>query len=94
MTSSQPWLVVLITAIGTPFLALALCFFVPLCRWLRDPSWWFRDVVIAALLAATVLSGQKFIDDTRATREDHLGRSRTRARSDWRIYASCGIDRS
>jgi hypothetical protein len=50
-----PWRVLLITVIGAPLLALLLFFLVPLMKWLREPSWWFRDVVIALLVGLAVL---------------------------------------
>ncbi|WP_286274096.1 pentapeptide repeat-containing protein [Mycobacterium antarcticum] len=59
----------MVTAIGAPILALTLLFLVPLAGWLRSPPWWFRDVVIAGLIATVLLFSQKAVDDERAIRD-------------------------
>jgi membrane protein implicated in regulation of membrane protease activity len=84
VTLTQPWLVLLVTLIGAPGFALLLYFFVPLLeaakrlsKWIADPSWWFRDIVVAALVAGAVLYGQKVIDDIRSTRDREISRVQT-----------------
>jgi len=62
VTASQPWLVLLITLIGTPLLGLLLIFFVPLLsgakrlgRWLKNvPPWWFQQGFVALLIGSIV----------------------------------------
>jgi uncharacterized protein YjbI with pentapeptide repeats len=49
---------------------------------LRDPHWWFRDVVMAliigGLLVAGTVTGQKLVDDRRSDREEQSALSANR----------------
>lgn len=53
-----------------------------IARVIRDPHWWFKEVVLAliigGLLAAGTVLGQKLVDDRRAERELHAALSANR----------------
>jgi uncharacterized membrane protein len=72
--ATAPWLVLLITVIGTPLLGALLFFFVPLLRvakyWLtHEPYWWVSQILVALLVGGAILVSGKLIDDARARRE-------------------------
>ena len=80
--ATAPWLVLLITVIGTPLLGALLFFFVPLLReakrlrrrlsyWLtHEPYWWVSQILVALLVGGAILISGKLIDDARARREN------------------------
>jgi uncharacterized protein (TIGR03382 family) len=83
--ATAPWLVLLLTVIGTPLLGALLFFFVPFLRvakrlgiWLSssNPPWWVQNIFAALLVGGIVavvsILWQESISDNQATQATRL----------------------